>query len=379
MFDTEGIGGVRAAVQVAAARDRAGWSAAARSAAVVELVRARERLDALLVAVVGEWDRDRCWAADGAMSPVAWLAHRLPLTRQDASVLVRTARHVARNEATAKALDTGDLTAAHVQITARAAKHRDGLYARHEATIVDAARSLPPSAFRIAMQHWRNCADAVADQQRASDQITGNYLDVAATFDGVGHIEGRLDPASTAALIRALDTMEPPDGFDGLSAARTLAQRRADALMRLVGGARPPTVTIDVLVDVDTLAGRPSPDLATGCCEVAGLGPVSPAMVRMLACDAAIGRVLMRGAGEVLDVGRRTRLVSGALRRALDVRDRGCIEPGCTAPAAWCDAHHILPWSVHGPTSLGNLELRCRRHHILQHQRDLHARTRRRE
>ena len=97
----------------------------------------------------------------------------------------------------------------------------------------------------------------------------------------------------------------------------------------------------------------------------------------MLACDAAIGRILMRGKSEVLDVGRRTRLVTPAQRRALGVRDRGCVEPGCTAPGTWCDGHHIVHWTAHGPTDLANLELRCRRHHLLQHQRDLETRRRR--
>lgn len=370
---------VRAAVEAAAAEDRSGWSGAARSAEVVELLAAQERLQALVTAVVGEWDRDQAWALDGAASPVAWLAHRCPLTRQDAATLVRSARHVARHDATAKALDAGDISAAHVQVAARAVKHREDLYAEHEDTILDAARTLAPAGFRVAMAHWRRCADAVDDHDQAAKEITGSYLDIVATFEGVGHLDGRLDAVSTATLVRVLDRMEPLDGFDGITPPRTLAQRRADALVRLAAGERPPTVSIEVTVDVDTLAGRPAPDLASGCCEISGFGPVSPAIVRMLACDAAIGRVLMRGASEVLDIGRRTRLVTASQRRALEIRDRGCVEPGCTAPAAWCDAHHKIHWTAHGPTDMANLELRCRHHHILQHHRDLEAAMRRRE
>jgi len=98
-----------------------------------------------------------------------------------------------------------------------------------------------------------------------------------------------------------------------------------------------------------------------------------------LACDAAIGRIVMRGDSEVLDVGRRTRLITPALRRSLAVRDRTCVEPGCDIPAHWCDAHHIIPWQAHGPTALDNLELRCRRHHLAQHRRLEHdARTQQR-
>ena len=102
--------------------------------------------------------------------------------------------------------------------------------------------------------------------------------------------------------------------------------------------------------------------------------------MNMRLCDCAIGRVLLRGKSEVLDLGRRTRLITPAQRRGLRVRDRGCVEPGCTLPAKYCDGHHIIHWTQRGPSDLVNLELRCRRHHLLQHQRDFAAAmTRRRE
>ncbi|MFA5885679.1 MAG: DUF222 domain-containing protein, partial [Acidimicrobiia bacterium] len=186
MFGSDPFSGFRSAVAAAAGVDRSGWSGAARSAAVLELVAARERLDALLLAVVGEWDGDQGWALDGALSPVAWLAHRAPVTRQDASSLVRTARHVAAHEATAKALDAGDISAAHVEIAAQAAKHREDHYPEHEDVILDAARELSPSGFRQVMQHWRGCCDAVADHDDARDQVEGNSLDITKTFGGVG-------------------------------------------------------------------------------------------------------------------------------------------------------------------------------------------------
>lgn len=368
---------IRHAVEAAAALDRSGWPGAARAAELVELLAAQERLAALIVRVAGAWDRDQTWTLDGASSPVAWLAHRAPLTRQAASVLVRTARHVAAHDQTAKALDAGDVSTAHVELAARAAQHRERSYAEHEDVILEAARQLRPSEFRLAMAHWRACADAVADHREALDHVEGNFLAIATTFDGVGHLEGRLDPASTATLVAVLDTLEPPDSTGGARPPRTLAQRRAAALMRLVRGDTPPPVGIDVLVDVDTLAGRPSPDLTTGCCQIRGVGPVSPALVRTLACDAAIGRVLRRGASEILDLGRRARLVTPALRRAVELRDRGCVEHGCDAPPEWCDAHHIVPWWAHGDTALDNLELRCRPHHVRTHLHDLLDRLRR--
>ncbi len=76
----------------------------------------------------------------------------------------------------------------------------------------------------------------------------------------------------------------------------------------------------------------------------------------------------MRGRSEVLDLGRQTRLVSPALRRALVLRDRGCVFPGCDRPPEWCDAHHIIRWERNGTTDRDNCCLLCRRHHMMCHE-----------
>jgi uncharacterized protein DUF222 len=370
---------IRDAIETAGGVDRSGWSAAARSAELVELLEAQERLGALIQRTTGEWNRDQCWAADDARSAVSWLLHRVPITSTDAAILVRTARHVARHDATAKALDAGDISAAHTTIIGRAVQHRESLYPEHEDTILDAARSLAPTQFRDAMQHWASCADDVLGRGGSRRDLDGNYLDLATTFGGVGHLEGRFDPLSFATLKKVLDEMEPPDPKDA-PIRRSLSQRRADALMRLITGERAPEVNVDAIVDIDTIAGRMPTDLTRAHCEIDGVGTISPALMSLLLCDCAIGRVLLRGSSEVLDLGRRTRLITPSLRRALRVRDRTCVEPGCTLPASYCDGHHIIHWTHHGETNLPNLELRCRRHHLRQHQRDLQAaRVNRRE
>ena len=65
--------------------------------------------------------------------------------------------------------------------------------------------------------------------------------------------------------------------------------------------------------------------------------------------------------GRILDVGRKTRVVSPALRRALVTRDKECQFPGCDR--TYCDAHRLQHWGDGGATSLDNLVLLCRRHH----------------
>ena len=92
---------------------------------------------------------------------------------------------------------------------------------------------------------------------------------------------------------------------------------------------------------------------------------VSAETSRRLACDC--GRIVMRhdSDGRILDVGRKTRTIHPALRRALEHRDRGCRFPGCGL--RHCDAHHVEHWAEGGRTELDNLLLLCRFHH-----RELH-------
>ena len=98
---------------------------------------------------------------------------------------------------------------------------------------------------------------------------------------------------------------------------------------------------------------------------------VSTETSRRLACDA--GAVVMQHGldGSVFDVGRKTRTIPPALRRALQARDRQCRFPGCNARR--CDAHHVRHWADGGPTRLDNLVLLCRRHHRAVHGRGFHG------
>ena len=116
---------------------------------------------------------------------------------------------------------------------------------------------------------------------------------------------------------------------------------------------------------VDRFTARGS---ASGALRARRLWPHPLATAFRLACDCSVTRVLMRGQSEVLDLGRSTRLASAALHKALAIRDRGCVFPGCDRPPAWCNAHHLVWWEHGGPTNEQNLCLLCRRHHTLCHE-----------
>jgi hypothetical protein len=86
---------------------------------------------------------------------------------------------------------------------------------------------------------------------------------------------------------------------------------------------------------------------------------------RRVACDC--GLVAVGGTGEELNIGRRSRSIPPAIRRALQIRDGGCRFPGCTNHR-FLHAHHIEHWLSGGETSVGNLCLLCTAHHRMVHE-----------
>jgi len=99
------------------------------------------------------------------------------------------------------------------------------------------------------------------------------------------------------------------------------------------------------------------------CGNGPGSGFLAMREVLRLSCDAEVQRLVVDSDSQPLDIGRATRVVPPAMRTALEMRDRGCIMPGCHRPPSWCEAHHIQHWSAGGSTSLPNLVLLCSRHH----------------
>jgi len=77
--------------------------------------------------------------------------------------------------------------------------------------------------------------------------------------------------------------------------------------------------------------------------------------------------VLVDGAGNVLNVGRRSRTVPAAVRRALNLRDQGCQGPGCTMPPELCTPHHGVHRVDGGASNLPNLTPYCDVHHGRRH------------
>jgi Domain of unknown function (DUF222) len=156
-----------------------------------------------------------------------------------------------------------------------------------------------------------------------------------------------------------------------LAEDRTIAQLNADALADLArcalssADAPPalPSVTVVARIDVDAL------ESGSGHATIDGIDqPISAASARELAAAAGVTPMLVRGAREVLDLGRSARLFSPAQKLALVERDGGCAWPGCHRPPSHAQAHHIKWWKRdRGRTNLANGIMLCSHHHHRVH------------
>lgn len=193
----------------------------------------------------------------------------------------------------------------------------------------------------------------------------------------------RLDPEAAAVLERALGPLSTPiPRPDGQPDDRSYGARRADALIELITRAvkaadtsvvgRTSTHTT-VIVTLDDLASGAGTGQSTGACDAGRF--LSIATVRAMSCGGHVTPVVVDHYGNPILVGRTKRLVTPAQCHALAARDNGCTFPGCTRPADWSDAHHLIHWVDGGATDLDNAALLCRLHHTIVHSRRLAGRV----
>lgn len=396
MFDP--VAELATGVKDLAAEDRDGWAGPALSARLQEIAGVSESLQVELVRVVAAWDGATAWAGDGAVTPVSWLCHHLPLTTADATVLVRLARCCRRHPVVAAALDRGDLPLAHAKALARAERHHEDAFAAAVDDLVALAADLPVRNYAQVVAAW---ADLVDDRAPADD--TNRRFDTADTLGGMAHTT-LVGPAEDAAIVRAaieaLDLLDPPELPGG---PRSRAHRHYDIVIDVFRraladrlGTDPTTPgSADVILDAVTAAEltadpdrlplpdadplgdllapwRPDADtdrrLRRHCRRPDG-SPATAAVAAVLLCSGWVRRIIVDPTtGAPIDAGRAQRRYNARQRRLLAVRDGGCVFPGCTRGPRWCDAHHLRHWEDDGPTDLDNGALLCRRHHRLVHQ-----------
>jgi hypothetical protein len=391
----------------------------------IDAVHATEQaLTAVKLHLIRQLDTRDVPATDHAHTCAGWLHTRLRLRPESTKRLVGLAKAVDQRPNLDQALTAGTVNAeqAHViddclrnlptDVGTEAADKAEAILIGW-ATDVD-AKGLKLLGDRILAHVAPELADAADEKalrRQERDAYAARRLVLSSHGDGKVHLRGILDTEAAAIVAAALDplcsprhaartlrdvhphdrqpspaglpTAAPHDTWPDITThlnrdpattdPRSYPQQRADALVeicRLVlntgdlpdnGGHRP---QLTITIGFEQLRNQ------TGAATLDTGQHLSATQVRRLACDAQILPATLNTDSQILDVGRTRRLITGPLRSALVLRDKGCAFPGCDRPPRWADGHHIISWIDGGPTNLNNSVLLCRSHHQLIHTGD---------
>lgn len=318
--------------------------------------------------LLAEYDRLEGWSDGATHSCAHWLNWQCGIALGAAREKVRVAHALRELPLIAAAMERGELSYSKVRALTRVAAPAT------EAALLSMA--LHGTAYHVEtlVRHYRRAQEA-AELSREERQQATRGLTYFHDEDGSLVLKGRL-PAEVGELVlkaleAAMEQLPRADVSAETSEEERPTARRVDALavmaesflkhgaQALSGGERHQIV---LHVDAETLAKG-----TAGRCELEHGPALAAETARRLACDASVIPILEDAHSTPLDVGRKTRSIPPAIRRALQARDRGCRFPGCTHQR-YVDGHHIRHWARGGETKLANLLLLCRFHHRQVHE-----------
>lgn len=357
-----------------------------------------------LLAKIAEFDANRCWEPQGFCSCAHWLNFSCGVGMNAAREKVRVAHALAGLPTISAAFRAGEISYSKVRAMTRIAD------ADNEDYLMMIARHGTAYHVERLVSQYRRCK-RLQEIQAANRQHATRELSYYFDDDGGLVLKGRFSADQGAIFIKALEkalenvSAETSITVDDCEVPPTLAARRADALAQISElflssdtGSRSTADRHQVVVHVsaetlstDRIDNVSVESSARGHSDIAHIedgshvsaethipvnadvshiegGPhVSAETSRRIACDCSVVRVVEDPSGEPLSIGRKSRSIPPAIRRALQFRDNGCRFPGCTHKH-FVDGHHIRHWADGGETSLDNLVQLCRFHHRLVHE-----------
>jgi Domain of unknown function (DUF222) len=349
---------------------------------ICRLVRQMNAETYRMLLLVRDFDDRFGFAKWGLASCAEWLAWRCGLSLSAAREKVRTAQALRSLSAISAAFADGRLSYSKVRALTRVAVlHDEDLLLAYalEATASQVEercrqiRNVEPDSVHAARRAWeRRSLTLFRDRARGVVRITVELPEAE------GELVGR-------ALENAVAAGDVAIGVEFMSSAERAADgwraQQADALVAIAKGYLGSSTRADANPSAESDAVRRGTAFASPAdhCQIimhvdesalrggAGRSDLPIDTVKRLACDGSLITVIEDERGTPLDVGRKRRTVTTALKRALWSRDRGCSFPGCHC-TRYVDAHHIRHWAEGGDTSLANLTLLCTHHHTLLHE-----------
>jgi hypothetical protein len=312
-----------------------------------------------LLVLVRQFDERAGWLQCGLGNCAEWLHWRCDLSMSAAREKVRVAHALKILPAIAESFSSGELSYSKVRPLTRVAR------VDNEDALLSFALQTTASRVEERCRELRcGTIDSVSEANRAHfNRSLRVHRDVSR---GMVTITVEL-PIETGELLekaldRARDTTpsRTPEVVD-----ESWAAQQADALVTVANAylsgngendaTRSDNYQVTIHVDQTALTNND------------GRSSLPIESVKRLCCDGDAIVITEDETGEPLSIGRKTRIVTTAIKRALRARDKGCRFPGCHN-TRFVDAHHIQHWSAGGETSLENLMLLCSRHHRLVHE-----------
>jgi len=331
---------------------------------------------------LARFDRLDGWRIAGHRTCAHWLAYRTKNDLMTSREHVRVARALEKLPETGASMGRGALSYSQVRALTRVARPET------EGDLLEIAEKSTAAQLEGVVRAWKRDR-RLDEEERERLRYESRRLSISPDGDGMYDVRGKLTAAEAAVVMRGVDAAsdtlyreETRTPLPPAAREQRAAQRRADALVLLaerglaagfgsddpktLSGTRAERYQVFLHVEPESLAAEGEP----GMSELEDGTRVSAETSRRVACDCAVVRVTRTkhedGRVEILDVGRRQRTVSTALRRALEVRDRGCRFPGCGL--RFTDGHHLIHWADGGETNLDNTALLCDYHHRLVHE-----------
>jgi len=327
------------------------------------LMSQRQAIDYRLLCLLRELDQRE--HIDGRPLHLAsWLARTFGLGYGSARERVRTARALGHLPLLDAAFREGRLSYSKVRALTRVAGP-------------DNESRLLGIAEQGSAEYVESVVRRLKQRERLDDvqqMLRQRSLTYAWDDDGSLVVRARLTPEQGAVWLKALEKAEVSlDGDEAFDVRQ--ADAMTHALEESLAGVSEKNQSADrYQVVVHVPAGTLCLDnKGSNASEPAVIenGPVlHPETVKRLTCDGALISMIENERGEVLNVGRKTRTIPSAVRRALRSRDLHCRYPGCSH-TRYLDGHHIVHWAHGGETKLDNLILLCRRHHRFVHEQGM--------
>jgi len=333
--------------------------------------------------LIAEFDRRNGWCDGKLHSCAHWLNFKVGLNLGAAREKIRVAHALEGLPKIAASMARGELSYSKVRALTRIACDTT-----EDSLLMIALHGTAHHVERL-VRHYRQAehAEELAREARQEEKYKLNYW---YDSDGSLIVQGRIPALKGAIFEKALEAaMEAVPATEPISAKkypldwhdpeethvalRTYGARRADALTLMAesflqhGPAQSTADRYQVVVHVDAATLK---NYEAGRCEIEHGPSITVDTARQMTCDSSLVRLIENEDGEPLDVGRKTRSIPPALRRALSARDAGCRFPGCTFHR-YVDAHHIEHWADGGETKLSNLVTLCRAHHRMVHRGEI--------